>query len=132
MVKARVNIETSKKKYKPGEIIREKLSSADIAFLKKHNFISSEDEEIFAEKESVEDIEALEHSGDSTGMDMEGFGFSPDDESDMVYKDEAELQKMKKEELVAYAAGFGLELDEEALKHDLVADILNFLEEKMA
>lgn len=133
MIKARVNIETSKKKYKHGEIIREKLSSADIAFLKKNNFIISEDDEVFSGKESSGNKEALEHSLDGTEIDMEGFGFLADNaETDIVYKNEAELQKMKKEELVEYAAGFGLELDEDALKQDLIIDILNFLEEQMA
>lgn len=128
MVKARVNIETAKKKYKPGEIIREKLSSADIAFLKKHNFIILDEDVEFSGKDIDDDSE------ETSDMDMEGFGFHPEDENDdsgMVYKDESELQKMKKEEIVAYASGLGLELDEAALKNDLIDAVLNFMEEQM-
>ena len=128
MVKARVNIETAKKKYKPGEIIREKLSSADIAFLKKHNFIILDEDVEFSGKNIANDAE------ETFDMDMEGFGFHPEDEnydSDMVYKDESELQKMKKDEIVAYASGLGLELDEAALKNDLIDAVLNFMEEQM-
>ena len=128
MMKARVNIETAKKKYKPGEIIREKLSPADIAFLKKHNFIISDEDADFSGKEIIDDSE------ENSDMDMEGFGFHPEDENDdsgMVYKDESELQKMKKDEIVAYAASLGLELDETALKNDLIDAVLNFMEEQM-
>ena len=36
---ARVNIQTAKRNYAPGEVIEEMLSVADMAFLEKHNFI---------------------------------------------------------------------------------------------
>jgi len=131
MVKARVNIETAKKKYKPGEVIKEKLSDADMAFLKKHNFITTEDESGFSD-EVVED-DAEEETGLIPG---DGMGLNPDDdfedESGAEYKDEAALQKLKKEEIVEYAASLGLELDEAALKNDLIDSVLNFIEEKMA
>ena len=35
MIKAKVNVITSKAEYKPGDIIGEKLSPADMAYLKK-------------------------------------------------------------------------------------------------
>lgn len=131
MVKARVNIETAKKKYKPGEVIKEKLSDADMAFLKKHNFITTEDESGSSDEVVEDDAE------DETGLiPGDGMGLNPDDdfedESGAEYKDEAALQKLKKEEIVEYAASLGLELDEAALKNDLIDSVLNFIEEKMA
>mgnify|MGYP006922419742 CR=1 FL=1 len=38
---AKVNIETAARRYKPGEKITGHLSDADVAFLKKHNFIAN-------------------------------------------------------------------------------------------
>ena len=49
---AKVNIETAARHYKPGEKITGHLSDADVAFLKKHNFIASEDDFSDAAEES--------------------------------------------------------------------------------
>lgn len=135
MIKARVNIETAKKKYKPGEVIKEKLSDADMAFLKKHSFITTEEESGFPDEVIEDDTE--DDTEDETGLiPGGGMGLNPDDdfedESGAEYKDEAALQKLKKEEIVEYAASLGLELDGAALKNDLIDAVLNFIEEKMA
>lgn len=131
MVKARVHIETAKNKYKPGEIIKEKLSDADMAFLKKHNFITTEDESGFPDEAAPDDEEDETGliPGDGTRLNLDD---DFEDESGAEYKDEAALQKLKKEEIVEYAASLGLELDEVALKNDLIDAVLNFIEEKMA
>lgn len=129
MIKARVNIETAKKKYKPGEVIKEKLSDADMAFLKKHNFITTEEESGFSDEVIEDDTEDETEPGDGTGLNPDD---DFEDESGAEYKDEAALQKLKKEEIVEYAASLGLELDGAALKNDLIDAVLNFIEEKMA
>ena len=124
MIRARVNISTAKASYKPGEIIHEKLSDADMAYLKKHNFITTDDEAAFAGDEGVS----------AAAEPISGFGidFNSDDDNGIEYKDEAALQKLKKDEIVDYAASIGLELDEAALKNDLIDAILNYIEERTA
>lgn len=124
MIRARVNITTAKTSYKPGEIIHEKLSDADMAYLKKHNFITTDDEAAIAGDEGT----------DATAEPVSEFGtdFNSDDDTGIVYKDEAALQKLKKDEIVEYAASIGLELDEAALKNDLIDAVLNYIEERTA
>lgn len=116
MIKAKVNIQTAKATYKPGEIISERLSDADTAYLKKHDFISIED--VFVINESVSD-----------DTDFDGFGYV---DEGIEYKDEAALQKLKKDELIEYAQKLGLELDESMIKSDMVNAILNYVEEQAA
>ncbi len=122
MIKARVNIETAKKAYKPGEAIKEKLSAADIKFLKKHNFITDDSEENFSDSEPAADCDDSEIFGMSAELMEAGAG----------YKDEAALKKLNKDEIVEYAASIGLKLDAEALKSDLINSVLNYLEERAA
>ena len=116
MIKAKVNIQTAKADYKPGEIIRERLSDADIAYLRKHDFISIEDIPVM--NETVTD-----------NTDFDGFGY-PDE--GIEYKDEAALQKLQKNELIEYAQELGLELDESMVKADMINAILNYVEEQAA
>ncbi len=125
MIKARVNIETANHKYKPGDVIKEKLSDADMAFLKKHNFIIS-DESDFPDENVEVDTEY------EIGLNTDDAEDTGDDDPGMEYKDGTVLQKMKKEEIVEYAASIGLELDETALKNDLIDAVLNYIEEKAA
>mgnify|MGYP001024781140 CR=1 FL=1 len=110
MIRARVNIQTKNKSYKPGEIIKEFLSEMDREFLKKHHFIT---------------IETEEDSLDIQESEIE------EDFSDITYKDESELKKLNKDEIVEYAAGIGLELDIDILKNDMIDAVLNYIEEKM-
>lgn len=121
---AKVNVETATKKYKPGEKITEHLSDADIAFLKKHNFIVSEDD--FAD--------AADDAGDA--VDGDSAGITPPTDGDfgdgIEYKDEAALKKLNKAEIVEYAKSIGLSLSEESLKPDLIEAVLNYAEEKKA
>lgn len=122
MIKARVNVITSKAEYKPGDIIKEKLSSADLAYLKKNKFIIVEDEPASVDGESYEHED-----------DFAGFGYSEgEQESGIEYMDEPALQKLKKDELVEYADKLGLELDESLLKSELIEAILNYVEENSA
>ena len=122
MIRANVNINTYKAEYKPGDIIKEKLSPADMAYLRKHKFITVEDELLNTE----------EPSDSEDGFD--GFGYGEDGQQDagLEYMDETALQKLKKDELVEYAAKLGLELDESMLKGELIEAILNHVEEQAA
>lgn len=138
---AKVNIETATRKYKPGEKITGQLSDADIAFLKKHNFIVSEGDFSEAADESEEYT-----GGDSAGITPPTTGLQPgsaipgitppgaDNNSTggIEYKDESALKKMNKDEIVEYAGSIGLSLDVEKLKADLIDAVLNYTEEKKA
>lgn len=136
---AKVNVETAMKRYKPGEKITEHLSDADIAFLKKHNFIVSEDD--FSD--AADDFE--DGGGDSAGITPPTTGLQagneipgitpPTDEDSgdgIEYKDETALKKLNKDEIVEYAGSIGLSLDTERLKADLIDAVLNYTEEKKA
>lgn len=124
-MKARVNIETARKSYKPGDEINEKLSAADLEFLRKHNFVTDDSGEGFSADES--DLLA-------GGYDDSGIPGMEDMLSDAGdgYKDEAALKKLNKDEIVEYAASIGLELASDALKSDLINSVLNYIEEKTA
>ena len=120
MVKAKVNIETARKSYKPGETITEQLSEADLAYFKKRNFITVEDD---VDVPTLDD--EAEHDAE-TGEEGE--------ESDVdgaIFRNEASLSRMNKEDIVKYAAGIGLNLNESMLKTDLINAVLNYTEEKM-
>lgn len=122
---AKVNVETATNKYKPGEKITGHLSDADIAFLKKHNFIVSEDD--FAD--------AADDSEDGTDGDSAGItppGIDGDFAGGIEYKDEAALNDLNKPAIVEYAKSIGLSLNEKSLKPDLIATVLNYVEEKKA
>lgn len=137
---AKVNIETATNKYKPGERITGHLSDADIAFLKKRNFIVSEDDFTDAADDSEYGTD-----GDSAGITppTDGLqagnsipGITPPTDGDSAggieYKDEAALKKLNKAEIVEYAKSIGLSLSEESLKPDLIEAVLNYTEEKEA
>ena len=108
---AKVNIETAARRYKPGEKITGHLSDADVAFLKKHNFIASEDDFSDAAEE------AEDGGGDFAGITppMEALqapegipGITPpgadgDSAGGISYKDESALKKLNKDEIVEYA-----------------------------
>lgn len=137
---AKVNIETAARQYKPGEKITGHLSDADVAFLKKHNFIASEDDFSDAAEESEDSggdfagiaspmavLQAPENIPGITppGADMDSAG-------GITYKDESALKKLNKDEIVEYAGSIGLSLDGEKLKADLIDAVLNYTEEKKA
>ena len=44
VIRARVNIETASRRYRPGEAITEQLSEADLAHFRERNFIIEEEE----------------------------------------------------------------------------------------
>lgn len=125
MIRARVNIETAKNKYGPGDVIAENLSAADRSFLEKHNFITEEEETAALDMEETGET----HGGESCDGYAEESG---SEEGGIEYRDEAALNRMNKGEIVAYAAEIGLTLDEESLKFDLINAVLNYQEEKMA
>lgn len=131
MIRAKVNIETSSRAYKPGEIVKEGLRAKDIDFLRRRGFI------IIAEEEDdmqslVPEADGDENAGcdpvDGICLDLEGAAVF--DEAD--YKDEDALQKMTKEEITVYAEKIGLQLDGGRLKADLINAVLNYQEERMA
>lgn len=138
---AKVNIETATRNYKPGERITGQLSDADIAFLKKHNFIASEgdfsdgpeDSDGFGDGDSGETITPT--GGLQPGSEIPGItppGTDGDSAGGIEYKDEAALKKLNKDEIVEYAGSIGLSLEAEKLKADLIDAVLNYVEEKKA
>ncbi len=133
---AKVHIETSTRKYKPGERIADSLSNADIAFLKKNNFIVSEDGFPSAEDDSGDrgedsaPVAALQDPGDIPGITLPAT--DGDSAGGSAYKDESALKKLNKDEIVEYAGSIGLSLDAEKLKADLIDAVLNYVEEKKA
>ena len=137
---AKVNIEMAERRYKPGDKITGHLSGADVAFLKKHNFIVSEDDFSDAAEESEEGgrafagiaplMEALQASGDIPGITPPRA--DGDSAGGIAYKDESALKKLNKDEIVEYAGSIGLSLDAEKLKADLIDAVLNYTEEKKA
>ena len=137
---AKVNIETAARHYKPGEKITGHLSDADVAFLKKHNFIASEDDFSDAAEESEDGggdfagitppMEALQAPEGIPGITPPGA--DGDSAGGIAYKDESALEKLNKDEIVEYAGSIGLSLDAEKLKADLIDAVLNYTEEKKA
>lgn len=101
--RAKVNIETAKKNYKPGEVIAEPLSDVDMTFLMTHGFI-------------VEEPEVFPDIGEYSAG----------------YKDEAALRKMNKENILKYAKEIGLVLDRNMTRNDMVNSVLNYTEQMMA
>ncbi len=129
MIRAKVNIETAKRNYGPGEIIREQLSDADIAFLKKHGFITEETEAVpdTTEDDFLNDGEKPEFSLEAdSGEDGDG------EESGTEYKDEAAIKKLNKDEIVDYAKSIGLAIDPGMLKNDMIDAVLNHIGEQEA
>ena len=108
---AKVNIETAARHYKPGEKITGHLSDADVAFLKKHNFIASEDDFSDAAEESEDGggdfagitppMEALQAPEGIPGITPPGA--DGDSAGGIAYKDESALKKLNKDEIVEYA-----------------------------
>ena len=137
---AKVNIETAARHYKPGEKITGHLSDADVAFLKKHNFIASEDDFSDAAEESEDGggdfagitppMEALQAPEGIPGITPPGA--DGDSAGGIAYNDESALKKLNKDEIVEYAGSIGLSLDAEKLKADLIDAVLNYTEEKKA
>lgn len=137
---AKVNIETAARHYKPGEKITGHLSDADVAFLKKHNFIASEDDFSDAAEESEDGggdfagitppMEALQAPEGIPGITPPGA--DGDSAGGIAYKDESALKKLNKDEIVEYAGSIGLSLDAEKPKADLIDAVLNYTEEKKA
>lgn len=118
MMKARVNIQTATRNYAPGEVIEEKLSALDIAFLKKNHFLLEVPEE--KEENPLElDVPLPEMEEEEEEISSAG------------YKEEAALKKMNKEELVDYAESIGLSLTADMLKNDMMDALLNYIEERM-
>ena len=128
MIKARVNIETALRRYRPGEAITEQLSEADLAHFKKRNFIIEEDGRGgFPVDGAVGDGNLDGWPDGIPGIGGAKMGAEADG---TAYKDEAELNRMNKDEIVEYAAEIGLELDRTRLKTDLVSAVLNYVGEK--
>lgn len=131
MLKARVNIETAKKNYKPGEVIREQLSAVDMAFLRKHGFITEEPEDM------PDAGETGAADGDGEGAEYVPCTWNPVEdgggsEEGTEYMDEAALKKLSKDEIVEYAGSIGLEIAADILKNDMIDAVLNYTEERMA
>lgn len=123
-VKARVNIETARRNYKPGEVIAERLSDADLEFLRKRGFLTEE-------FESGEDGPGDDYAGSPDGISWAG-SQGEDMEDSAEYKDEAALKRMSKEEIVEYAESVGLAIESEMLKNDMIEAVLNHTEQLAA
>jgi len=124
MIRAKVQIVTAKKTYRPGEVISEKLSDADMAFLSKRNFIIT-DEDIA----SFVDDKEPENETNIEGINTD---FIVDGSDGITYKDKEALVKMQKDEIVTYAKSLGLTLNVSLLKQDLIDEVLNYVEEALA
>ncbi len=122
VVKAKVNIETARRNYRPGELITEQLSGEDMYYLTRYGFVSVEGEEPDPGKPGGDgDTENLDTTDDAGG-----------EQAGDSYMDDAALRKMNKEEIVAYAQELGLSLDVTSLKSDLIDAVLNRTEELLA
>jgi hypothetical protein len=98
------------------------VGDADLTFLKKRNFIQTDEDMALADDSEMET--------DAEGINTE---FDSDDDGDgITYKDKAALNKMNKDEIITYAKSFGLILTADSIKNDLVASVLNFIEERIA
>ena len=125
VIKARVNIETARRRYRPGEAITEQLSEADLAHFRERNFIIEEDD--------VMEGASGDGSPDGWPDGIPGTGGTETeaDEDWTGFKDETALNRMTKDEIVEYAAQIGLKLDISKVKVDLVSAVLNYTEERM-
>jgi hypothetical protein len=125
VIKARVNIETARRRYRPGEAITERLSEADLAHFRERNFIIEEDD--------VMEGASGDGSPDGWPDSIPGTGGTETeaDEDWTGFKDETALNRMTKDEIVEYAAQIGLKLDISKVKVDLVSAVLNYTEERM-
>ncbi len=124
VIKARVNIETAKRRYRPGEAITEQLSEADLAHFRERKFIIEEDD--------VTEGASRDGSPDGWTDGIPGTG-GAEAEADGAwtgFKDEAALNRMTKDEIVEYAAKIGLKLEVSKVKVDLVSAVLNYVEER--
>jgi chromatin remodeling complex protein RSC6 len=131
MIKAKVKIETAKRTYKPGEIIGETLSAADLAFFKKHKFIEVIEETAADEEDQDDDGREKEMKNSDPGGGTNEDGEFQEEQDGIVYKDESSIKKMNKDEIVMYAASIGLQIDPELLKNDMVDKLLNHIDEMM-
>ena len=122
---AKVNIQTAKRNYAPGEVIEEMLSVADMVFLEKHNFILQESEEISEKDYAGINMETSINIPETCNGEKEGKGGAG-------YKDEADLRKLNKDEIVAYAKSIGLSIAPDMLKNDMIDAVLNYIGEKVA
>lgn len=122
MIRAKVNIETAKKRYAPGEVIMEWLPDTDMEFLKKHGFII--EESLDPEGGAI----GLEECGAIRVSEIQ----DPEEESSeepVEYKDENALKKMYKDEIVEYAKRIGLTIDQNMSKNDMIDAVLNHIGE---
>ncbi|RKJ18419.1 hypothetical protein D7X48_18245 [bacterium D16-50] len=127
MIKAKVNIETAGRSYRPGEVIRDRISDADMTFLRRHGFIVEEADADGSGKNAA-DSGREAYSGVSSGIVASG----EECEGIPEYKGEDALKRMTKEEIVEYARSIGLVLELDMLKNDLIESVLNHAEEQMA
>ncbi len=126
VIKARVNIETARRRYRPGEAVTEQLGEADLIHFRVRNFIIEEDDVMEGEGASGDG------SPDGWPDSIPGTGGTEAeaDEAWTGFKDEAALNRMTKDEIVEYAAQIGLKLEISKVKVDLVSAVLNYIEER--
>ena len=128
MIKAKVNIETADRSYRPGEAIRDRLSDADMAFLRRHGFIAEESDADDGTGKDAADGGREAYQGNIPGI------LPPGEEGEGLpeYKDEDGLKKMTKDEIVEYAGSIGLTIAPDMLKNDMIEAVLNHTEEQMS
>ncbi len=116
--RTKVSVVTGGKEYRPGSILPEDISAADLDFLKSKGFVTPTD---------------ISPAGDDGYEDDVIFGFQenmPD-----LYKDQDQIRRMRsKKEVYSYAESIGLDLGKKfevkSLK-DLQDEVINFQEEKL-
>ena len=121
--KTKVTVVTGGKAYKPGMVLPEDISKADLAFLKSKKFVEPADVAAVVVDES-EDPE-------DEGGDFSGFNEKMPD----ALKSAEEIRKIRtKKDIFKYAASVGLDLgenyEEKSLK-ELQESVINFQEEKL-
>lgn len=116
--RTKVSVVTGGKEYRPGSVLPEDISAADLDFLKSKGFVTPAD---------------ISPAADDGYEDDVIFGFQenmPD-----LYKDQDQVRRMRsKKEVYSYAESIGLDLgknfEARSLK-DLQDEVINFQEEKL-
>lgn len=116
--RTKVSVVTGGKEYRPGSVLPEGISAADLDFLKSKGFVTLADISPAADDDYEDDVI---------------FGFQENMQD--LYKDQDQVRRMRaKKEVYSYAESIGLDLgknfEARSLK-DLQDEVINFQEEKL-
>ncbi len=119
--RTKVTVVTGEKEYRPGMVLPEDISAADLAFLKGKGFVEPVD---------VESSPGVDWDGHKPDYELSGF----DEREPDALKSPEEIRKLRsKKDVFGYAASLGLDLgpnyEENGLK-ELQEKVINFQEEE--